>query len=79
MLTPKTQFHHDFVLLRGFDIQQQGLGLSISLGDVLENNEINMMPVSSNFFKFVFSLWEMENNVYLESTTALFLIDKMDF
>ena len=59
--------------------KQQGLGLSISLGDVLENNEINMMPVSSNFFKFVFSLWEMENNVYLESTTALFLIDKMDF
>ena len=79
MLTPKTQFHHDFVLLRRFEIQQQGLGLSISLGDVLENNEINMMPVSSNFFKFVFSLWEMENNVYLESTTALFLIDKMDF
>ena len=79
MLTPKTQFHHDFVLLRRFDIQQQGLGLSISLGDVLGNNEINMMPVSSNFFKFVFSLWEMENNVYLESTTALFLIDKMDF
>ena len=82
MSIPKTQFNHDFALLRSFDNQQQGLGLPISLGDLLDDNETNMMRLPWNFLKFYFSLWEIEKNVnvphhrlallnvYLEATTA---------